>query len=91
MRLEEMQAGTQIPNSYHSMQIDRTERAQSPEEKPRTNQLPPGTMSTIQQVDGEEDRMNAVKRPVTAVQNETMQARERPDENAPGVIVDIQA
>ncbi len=96
MQVDEMQIGMQIPNSYHSFQIERGERMETDSDKDKTidaEMMPKGTRSAIQMAEREEERMNMnlMDRPVTAVQNDPMSTGDNRMENAPGAIVDIQA
>lgn len=94
MRVDDMQLGTQIPNSVHSMPINRPEQMESDGERKKAIEaqlLPSGVLGSIQQISEEEDRMNARNRPVIGVENDPMRQDENPQENAPGNLLDLMA
>ncbi len=94
MRLDEIQAGLQIPNAYHSTQTDRLEKTPTLDDREQTvnaELLPSGTLPAMEQTDKDENRLNAVRRPVDAVQNDPIQSRDNLWERTPGAIVDLQA
>lgn len=96
MKVDEMQIGMQIPNSYHSFQIERGEKQQPQDEKDQVIDAEMMTRETgqaIGRVDREEDRlnMNLMDRPVNAVPNGSVSTDNNPMDQSPGAILDIQA
>lgn len=94
MRTEDMQLVTQTPNSYHQLQMDRTDRSQNAPDKSKALEgelIPPGMARTLETQKSGQPSPLKTQRPVEKMDGEQMEMTRDPDDQGPGAILDLMA